>query len=133
MDRRLRLLVPAVPLVVFVLVLLLVDDPKKPWSGIAYVSAVLTVVAIGWAIGRWVIALIPLLAFGVGVLFSRDDPAADRLQASGACDPACPGPGGVGETIGLLGLFLGSLMTIGVALRWVTDRISKTRASKRGG
>ena len=122
MDRRLRLVVPAVPLVVFVLVLLLVDDPKKPWSGIAYVSALLTVVAVGWAVGRWFIVLVPWLVFAVALVLGGDD-----APAPGTCDPAC-WSGGAGEVAGLLGFVLASLLTIGVALRWVTNRIRKTRS-----
>lgn len=52
---------------------LLVDDPKKPWSGIAYVSALLTVVATGWAIGHWLIVIVPWSVFAVALVLWSDD------------------------------------------------------------
>lgn len=122
MDRRLRFVVPAVSVIVFVLVMLLVDDPKKPWSGIAYVSALLTVVGTGWAIGHWLIVIVPWSVFAVSLVLWSDD-----APTSGDCDPGC-WAGGAGEFAGLLGFVLGSLFAIGVALRWVTDRTGKMRA-----
>ena len=124
MDRRLRFVVPAVSLVVFVLGMLLIDDPKKPWSGIAYVSALLTIVGTGWAIGHWLLVIVPWSVFAVALVLWSDD-----TPTSGDCDPAC-WSGGAGEFAGLLGFVLGSLLAIGVALRWVMDRIGKTRARK---
>lgn len=110
-DRRLRLAVPMLPLLVLVVILLLVEDPKKPWSGIAYVAGLLTVVCIGWAVGRWLMLVIPLAVFTVALVVSESEP-----DPAGTCDPGC-GSGADGLVV--LALVVGSLLAIGVVLRRV--------------
>lgn len=72
------------PLLVLILILLLIDDPKKPWSGIAYVAGLLTVVGIGWAVGRWVMLAVPVVVFAVALVVSESE-----SDPAGTCDPAC--------------------------------------------
>jgi hypothetical protein len=122
MDRPLvRIAVPALPFAVLLLILLLVDDPKKPWSGVAYVAACLMIVGLGWAVGRWIIVAIPAAMFAVAVFFSEREPD----PGEGVCDPACWSGG---DGLLLLAFVLGALLAIGVVLRRLVARVSAKRA-----
>ena len=108
-----------VPLLVLVLILLLIEgDPKKPWSGVAFVAALLTVVGIGWAVGRWVLLVVPAVVFAGALIVSERQPVP---AGAGACDPTC-----APTAAGLAGyaVVLGSLLAIGVVLRRVMAWIS---------
>lgn len=115
MDCRLRAAVPVVPLSVLLLVLLLVEDPKKPWSGIAYMSAVLTVVGIGWTVGRWHVVLVAWAASVAALVISENEPA-----PAGTCDPACWSTADAYASIYRLALAASIAMTMSLMsiIRW---------------
>jgi hypothetical protein len=110
-ERRLRIAVPMLPLLVLILILLFIEDPKKPWSGIAYVAGLLAVVGVGWAIGRWVVLVVPAVVFAVALVVSERESA-----PAGTCDPAC---WSTADGLGVLAFAFGSLLAIGLVLRHV--------------
>lgn len=113
------MVVPAVPFCVLLLVLLLIDDPKKPWSGIAYAAAILTVVGIGWAVRHWLIMLIPWLAFVITLVLAQDD------EPEPNCSEFC-----ISEADGYALLFfvLGLLLSAGAIAARLVVHLNKKRA-----